>query len=125
MTTPPSEPECFALLSDRQRLHFLRVLKDNRSRPLTLREAAERVAERAYEHPSSDDVRRLRLALYHNHIPRLEEADVVAYDPDDDTVEVRPNFETLATFMTKMSGEETPRAAKGVRPYAVPADDAD
>lgn len=90
-----------------------------------LSEAAERVAERTYEHPSREDIRRARLALYHNHIPRLEEADVVAYDPDGETVEVRPNFETLATFMTKMSEEETPRASAGSGPHAVPADDGD
>lgn len=101
MTKKLSESECFALLGNRQRLLLLRMLEDSCATPLPMEQLAERIAERAYEYPSAEDLREVRLALYHNHIPRLEEADVVSYDRDDDTVEVRPNFDTLAQFLAE------------------------
>lgn len=75
-----------------------------------MRELAERIAERAYEYPSAEDLRDIRLGLHHNHIPRLEEVNVVSYDRDDDTVEVRPNFDTLIPFLDQMTGEDVVRS---------------
>lgn len=110
MTKKLSEPECFLLLSNRKRLLLLRILNESSEAcavSLSLRELAERIAERTYEFPSAEEISGIRLGLYHNHIPRLEEANVVFYDRDDDTVEVGPNFDTLRPFLDPIIEKNT------------------
>lgn len=81
----------------------MRILQERCAEPISMSELAERIVEREYENPSTEDLKKIRCTLYHAHIPRLEDADVVSYNRDDDTVAVRPNFDTLLSFIDQMS----------------------
>lgn len=63
--------------------------------PLPTTELAERVGEAEQENLSEKDICTISVALYHDHLPRLEEADVVSYDEDDGIVHPGPNFDIL------------------------------
>ena len=98
MTTNLPESRCFVLLANRRRRITVRILREFGS-PLCVREIARRVSEREYENPTAEDLRDIHIALHHSHLPLLEDADVVSYDPDERTVELRPNFDTLVHLM--------------------------
>lgn len=104
MTKNLSDSECFALLSNRQRLFFLQILEESCAESLPTKELAERIAERTYEETSAEVLREIRLILYHNHIPRLEAADVISHNRDDDTVKIHTNFDDLVPFLEQMKG---------------------
>lgn len=96
----------FDVLSDRRRRHILASLRD-RGREIAISELAEDIAARDTgvfrgEVPphanetrmegAEDRVQELTASLYHVHIPKLEDAGIVEYDPDRDVV--RPTAST-------------------------------
>lgn len=89
-----TESDIFVLLSDRWRRLVLRLLQESTT-SLTAMELAERIGEREYENPSERQRRTVYLALYHNHLPRLENADVIVYDETEGTVAPALNFDRL------------------------------
>jgi citrate lyase beta subunit len=99
----PGEGRVAALdaLAHRRRLTALSALEDANS-PMTTNELATEVAIRELDYPDDDlddsHVDRVLVALHHVHLPKLEEANLVRYDPADDTVErteTAPDVETL------------------------------
>jgi len=81
------DPVFTAMANERRRiaLYFLQ-----KHRTVSLPDLAELVAEREYGKNvcelSGDRVKRLYLAFYHDHIPVLENADLVRYEQESDLV---------------------------------------
>lgn len=102
-----TESDIFVLLAKRHRRHLLRILRESDTPLLTI-ELANRVGERAYDSPSAKDRRAVYLALYHNHIPQLEEADVVAYDESEGTVQPGLNFDSVVRVLERADESDLP-----------------
>ena len=106
MTTELTDSDCFALLADRRRRIIVRALRDGAA-ALSTEELAERIAdrecERERERPTEDHLRTVRIALAHNHLPRLEDRGVVSYDRDERTVSLRPKGVTLADYLARVA----------------------
>lgn len=100
-----TEPDICVLLAKRHRRLLLRILRESGA-SLTTVELANRIAERAYEHPSASDQRNVYLALYHDHLPRLEEAGVIVYDESEGTVAPDRNFDRLVRFVEEANGRD-------------------
>lgn len=87
------------ILADRRRRCALRCLKQFEV-PLALADLAEEVAVREHGTPiteiSAEEVKRIYMSLYHDHIPALEEARVVHYDQNRDIVALSENSKQLA-----------------------------
>lgn len=88
-----SEPECHELLASECRQALLEWLAAASDRRHTLESLASAVS-------SSDDMDQFQavsLSLHHVHLPKLDEADVLDYDPNSKTVEYReaPRVERL------------------------------
>lgn len=75
----------FDVLANQRRRYALARLTEH-AQPITLADLAEDVADRENEGPmtevSNEEVQTIRTALYHNHIPKLEDAGAVEYDRD-------------------------------------------
>ena len=80
--------DTFRLLSDGRRIRALVALRQDS--PSTVEELAAGIVARergiAGDEPSSDVVGQVALTLHHTHLPKLRDAGVVAFDPDDGTV---------------------------------------
>lgn len=89
---PEVVDEAFALLSSRRRRLAIDVMRTH-DEELTLPDLAERVAERetgrSLPDISPERVSRTYLSLYHDHLPRLLDAGVLAYDQERDLVAPR------------------------------------
>jgi hypothetical protein len=100
-------PEIFALLAKRQRRLLLQLLQES-STPVTLTELANRIGNEEYDTPSAEDLRSIQLRLHHVHLPKLENADVVAYNEETRTVHVARNFRPLIRFLENIPQENLP-----------------
>ncbi|OLZ41888.1 hypothetical protein A6E15_13240 [Natrinema saccharevitans] len=81
--------DAFALLADQRRRLLLRVMRTY-DEEVTLPDAAEEVAVRETGHSvtniSAERVTEVYLSLYHDHLPRLVDAGLLAYDQERDLV---------------------------------------
>lgn len=86
----PSPDRVIRLLADERRRFALRCLLEHDALPLA--DLADEVAVRERGEPigeiPAEDVKNVYMSLYHSHVPKLVEADVVAYDQDTDAVVV-------------------------------------
>ncbi|WP_231188635.1 hypothetical protein [Haladaptatus sp. DYF46] len=75
------------LAVDRRRI-VLNILTEVTA-TVELKELAVEVAEREdqLDTADEDDLERVAIELYHNHLPRLDDAGLVDYDPDGHTVD--------------------------------------
>lgn len=89
-----TESDVFVLLAKQRRRLLLRILQESTT-PLGTKEIAERIGERESENPSVEEQQSIYVSLYHNHLPRLEEADVVVHDENAGTVAPDLNFDSL------------------------------
>jgi len=80
----------FSILSNRRRRYVLHVL-NGREGPIGLRELSERIA--AWENGcrpegvTSKERKRVYAALHQSHLPKMDRAGVVSYDPDRGTID--------------------------------------
>lgn len=85
------------LLSEERRRYVLSCLIDHGS--LALPDLADEIADQefipALPQIPEEDVLRVYLSLYHTHIPKLEEANVVVYDQESDRVAFAENADIL------------------------------
>lgn len=102
-----AESEIFVLLANRQRRLLLRVLQESTT-PLRTITLAKRMAERAYENPTVEDRRTIYLSLYHNHLPRLEEADVIVHHGDEGTIVPDVNFDDVVRILESAHEQDLP-----------------
>lgn len=81
----------YSCLAHRRRRHVLLYLQDT-GEPQALTELAEIVADREADSSASETdgelVKTVYTSLYHAHVPKLDEAGLVQYEEDDDTVEL-------------------------------------
>lgn len=113
----PQLNEAFALLKSPRRRYALYLLATESS-STDLSELGERIA--AWETSdveaaaSGDDVETVRASLYHTHLPKLEAAGVVEYDPETGDVEL-VDGDRVSPFLE--------RAARAEYSESVAADD--
>jgi len=78
----------FAALADKRRRLALYYLQKHQT--MTLPDLAKLIAEQEFEKDvhvlSGEKVTDLYVSLYHKHIPKLEEADLINYKQEDDLV---------------------------------------
>jgi hypothetical protein len=111
---PLTESECLELLSSRHRRYVMSSLALFET-PISLNRVTEQVTEMLYDTYPDEIVRkreRVYRRLYHNHIPRLERADVVAYDKTDGTLRPERNFGILVQFLAAASERDPPWSAE-------------
>lgn len=102
-----TESDIFALLAKRHRRQLLEVLRESDT-PVGTVELADRLADLDLESPTADERTAVRISLYHNHLPRLEAADVVVYDEDEELVRPGVNFETVVDVLERTSELDDP-----------------
>lgn len=95
-----TESDIFVLLAKRHRRQLLEILRESDT-PLQTAELADRIADRDLETPTADDRASVRVALYHHHLPRLEDADVVVYDETEETIRPGVNFDTVVGVLDR------------------------
>ncbi|ELY60413.1 hypothetical protein QA600_07175 [Natronococcus sp. A-GB1] len=87
--SPAAVDESLELLADRRRRLLLEVMRTY-GEELTLPDAAEEVAVRETGRKvtelSAERVANVYISLYHDHMPRLVEADLIEYDQERDLV---------------------------------------
>lgn len=105
MPSELTETDVFVLLSKRRRRLALRILQKHTT-PLTVRELTERIGKREYEDPSANNLQTIYLSLYHNHLPKLNQADVVEYDRAEETVRPSLNFDILMSMLDEVSDSD-------------------
>lgn len=89
----------FSILSSERRRYALYCLQQYRN-PMTLADLADEVArletgEETVAAIPAEDVKTVYMMLYHTHIPKLADANIVDYDQDTDTVRLNYEFATL------------------------------
>lgn len=93
------------LLSSERRRHVLSCLGEHG--PMALPDLADEVAEREHDaalpQVPEDAVLTIYLSLYHTHVPKLAQADVVSYDQDRDAVALATDADTLDS-VTSLAG---------------------
>lgn len=103
-STAATDPvtDTFELLGHRYRRYVVRTL-DEHGRELALADLADETARREYETTvaeiSSEEVSEVYLSLYHSHVPKLEDGDVVHYDQESDVVVPRERVESLVQVL--------------------------
>lgn len=104
-TDEPNRDELFEALADRRR-RVVAVLRAAGER-LTLAELADELARRAGTDPdaAAPDPERLRIGLYHRHLPLLERAGLVEFDADGRTVRLAGTLPETALAETERTLE--------------------
>jgi len=101
-TAPPSVDVVFDLLGHRYRRLLLVCLRDCGG-SLQLGTVAEEIAAWGEPRDPGDvpepEVARVRSMLYHGHVPKLREHDVVTYDRDDDVAALTERAEHLDPYL--------------------------
>ncbi|WP_207890221.1 DUF7344 domain-containing protein [Natrarchaeobius chitinivorans] len=96
----------FQILSHQHRRAVLGVLIEN-GRKLTLNDLTKEIAARNHETPitevPSDDVNKFHLSLYHNHVPRLAETQLIEYDEDREIVKPTETLNQLEPFLSQVA----------------------
>lgn len=102
---PPTIDEVFDVLSDSRRRTALEVLIAHEV-PLALADLADEVAVREHDARitdiSEETVRDVYLSLYHKHVPKLREADVVRYHQERDLVALSDHADHVEGFMDEL-----------------------
>lgn len=101
-TVQPSPDIVFDLLGHRYRRLLLVCLRET-DRPLQLRTVAEEIAAwddaRAPADVPEPEVARVRSMLYHGHVPKLREHEIVSFDREDDTVTLEARATHLDPYL--------------------------
>ena len=92
----------FDLLANQRRRYVLRCLQKFEDR-MALTDVADEIArwenETNHTDTSEEEVERVATSLYHVHIPKLADADIVEYDQEQNVVALLKNAEQLAPFL--------------------------
>lgn len=86
----------FSILSRERRRYALYCLQQYQN-PMALADLADEVArfehdeQRVAEIPA-EDVKSVYMTLYHTHLPKMEDAGIIEYDQNTDSVQLRDEF---------------------------------
>ena len=105
-----SESRLYALLAHQRRRLILQILQDFPA-PLSAAELTDILADCEYTDPTDGDRQRVLLSLYHNHLPRLNDAAVLEYDRDSGRIRRGPNYGVLVGLIEDEWEEENARFA--------------
>lgn len=98
----------FDVLSSRRRRCTLSCLRDHEN-PLPLADVAEEVAiqetGRAITDIPAEDVKEVYISLYHAHVPKMEDAGIVRYSQERDSVALESDAKQLASDEALLDGE--------------------
>lgn len=99
------EGEFYDVLSNARRRECLRYLLRDGER-VTVAELTQRIAaaETDGDRPDESVRKSIYVALRQTHLPKLSELDVVAYDPESNTVEPGPNLSAFDSFDDRADG---------------------
>lgn len=103
-----SQDRILDLLSARRRRFALYCLYLY-ANPMRLPDVAEQVTEWEHGKPGEELLEeRLRTYndLYHSHVPKLDEADVIEYNQDEDMVELSVNVTQLRPYLERTAEED-------------------
>lgn len=94
----------FESLAHRRRRHVLVCLYEHHA--MTLADLADEVAVKVYDQRldkiPAETVKQIYLSLYHNHIPKLESANMVRYSQSADSVELGDAIGQAAPFLDEI-----------------------
>lgn len=97
-----SRADIFDLLSNRRRRFVLRYLRSERE-PVSLesliRAAAAQENDKPVEAVSKEEERRMYISLYQTHIPLLDDAGLVDYDPNTKTVRPTDRLRVVEPYL--------------------------
>lgn len=93
----PSPTTLFGAFADERRQHAVQYLI-HKPGTVPLGVVAEYIAI-AEDDPTRDNYERILVSLVHTHIPLLTEVDLVRYDADRETVELRTDSDVLRPYL--------------------------
>jgi hypothetical protein len=102
LTSSLSETDVLILLTEKRCRQTVRIVQKSASL-LTALELAHRIADAEYDNPSTQETKTIHRALHNNHLPRLDETDVVEYDTNEGTVRPGINFDAVMDFLAKVN----------------------
>lgn len=96
--------DVFHLLQNARRRAVLRYLLDEANQgPFVMREVAEEVAAWEYDIPihqlSADQRKRVYIALYQAHLPKLDNYDIIEYDQKRGSIEPTPLIQVVVPYL--------------------------
>lgn len=104
MSPPPptiDQDTIIRLLSDSRRRHVLQQLME--SETVDVEDLADQIAVAETHDPTpsaySDEKEHVMISLVHNHLPRLEEHEVVKYDQESQETVRGENFEAVIEYL--------------------------
>lgn len=99
----------FDVLADQRRRYALECLLEFRT-PIALADLASEVASRELETPVPDipaeEVKRVYISLYHSHVPKMADANIVEYTQEQDTVALSTEREHIEPFVGLAATDE-------------------
>lgn len=108
---PLSQDLVFDLLSSPRRRFVLYYLRSE-SESIALTTLADEVASWEYETPveelTEQERKRAYVSLYQTHIPKLDDAGIVAYDTDSGVVTLADQANTIEAYLPRADGPEIP-----------------
>jgi hypothetical protein len=111
-----SKDVIFGLLSNRRRRGILKYLATN-GPETTLNALAEDIAagenDTEIELLTSQQRKRVYVALYQVHLPKMDDADVIDFESTRGTVEIRPNAAQLYRYLEMGSADPTESTQEG------------
>lgn len=99
----------------RPRRRYVLYCLDLYATPISLPDVAGQIAEWEHGVPEEqllDERLDIYTSLYHNHVPKLEDADVVSYSQTEDTIELDRNATKLRLYLER--AVETDLDATGI-----------
>lgn len=112
----PSREEVFDILSNQRRRHTLHYLRQQEAEEpsVDLRELSEHVS--AWENGVSPDEithrerKTVYTALRQTHLPKMDQAGVVEYDPNRGSIEPTEEFQEVEVYLDVVPNSEIPRS---------------
>lgn len=100
----------YEILTEQRRRHAIECLLEHDT-PLTLPDLADEIAVKENGTPISEvpaeEVKDVYLSLYHTHVPKLADANVIRYDQDNDTVAPLDRLSQFDVVVASVLGENT------------------
>jgi DNA-binding transcriptional ArsR family regulator len=106
-----SDDEIFDVLQNERRRYVLQYLRQHGG-PVTLGDLASHVAaaeyDCAFEDVSSAQRKRVYTTLQQSHLPRMDEAGIIAYDGDEGVITTTPQTQELTVYLEIVPEGEFP-----------------
>lgn len=101
--------DMFSILSNQRRRYVLQSLGESQT-PVAFDDLVDDVAEQEHDAPISDipaeAVDRVRLSLYHSHIPKLADVDLVEHCEEREQVSLSTDSEQVEALLEFAAGNE-------------------